>query len=217
MENNKYLSLFNSLMDSLFENEDIRKFFYYKNSPFFNVPDEPGIYSVIKLDGFIWEILDKPHGPSTYKGVKIEKPDKKIEDVNDKYLYIGKAGVSLNARAKQFMKFGYAKDNVTIPHYCGSSLWYVNNNKNFFFSFATNESVKQKQFDILYKPAVEIFEQVKSKKRTDIANSLQVGLIVLHQLAYNGLTPFANSTNEKAVLEMKDFWQKYWYDYVEKH
>ena len=183
---------------------------------YYNVPEECGIYAVMKLDGFLFQLLDVPQGPKTYRGKEIPRPDKRFEDVSQKYLYIGKSATSLKIRLKQFISFGYATNDTSMGHNSGSNLWFVNNNKNFFLGYITEENIKKIAGDLLYKPAVEVYNQICKKKTTDIPEVISTGLLELHKMAYNGLFPFALRENDVYVNELKQFWQEYWTKVVEK-
>jgi len=215
--------LFEEIMDSLFSDVEKEKTLAeYKKNHYKGISEEWGIYVVKNSKNKEIKLLDSPE-IVTKKSIYWEDNfGKKVNAVNNLYLYIGKTNCKkgIKDRLSKYIRFGYGTTKI---HEGGYLLWFVKNNKDLYANFATLAEIEKKQPD-LYEKAKEIFEtSVTNEEKTSnqpvtLAEIIEIGLISLHNIAYY-YPPLANANKKSLYIKMNTDtfsyriyieWKKYW-------
>jgi len=151
MEDQCYEILFTSEIYEKF-NDKMATISELKNS-YKSIPNESGIYFVIKPKDFKVEIMEKTTAITEYKNKSMlfdkNQLVKKFEKSNKIILYIGKADGKKNTlqkRIRQLIEYSYGKAK---NHRGGRALWQIKDNKDLLLIYFENTNARNLEKELL--------------------------------------------------------------------
>lgn len=137
----------------LIENIHLIKNLYFDG--LINVPNEKGIYVVLKPEEMILNLLPTTTAITSYNNrnllYDLDALNKKYNNSDKTLLYIGKAGGEKNklkSRIGQLVRYGYGEvDN----HRGGRAIWQIQNNKDLLIGYFLCNEPNSKEKELLEK------------------------------------------------------------------